>query len=74
MITLEIPKIAPILRTTAGVKRLTTVVSGWDNADTERAPDFSVQVQVRERGQHEKVRACLCFSVQFSRVPSGRVK
>jgi hypothetical protein len=49
MITLEIPKIAPILRTTAGVKRLTTVVSGWDNADTGRAPDFSVQV--RERGQ-----------------------
>jgi len=42
MITLEFPKITPILRTTAGVKRLTTVVSGWDNADTGRAPEFLV--------------------------------
>jgi excisionase family DNA binding protein len=40
MITLEFPKIAPILRTTAGVKRLTAVVCGWDNADTGRAPEF----------------------------------
>jgi hypothetical protein len=51
MITLEFPKITPILRTTAGVKRLTTVVSGWDNADTGRAPDFSVQVRERNRQQ-----------------------
>jgi len=40
MITPEFPKITPILRTTAGVKRLTAVVSGWDNADTENAPEF----------------------------------
>ena len=38
MITLELPKITHILRTTAGVKRLTPVVYGWDNADTGRAP------------------------------------
>ena len=38
MITLEFPKITPILRTTTGVKRLTAVVSGWDNADTGRTP------------------------------------
>lgn len=47
MITLEFPKITPILRTTAGVKRLTTVVSGWDNADTGCVPDFSVHVRER---------------------------
>src|ERR1051326_6876520 len=42
MITLEFPKITPILRTTAGVKRLTTAVSGWDNADTGRTSRFTV--------------------------------
>lgn len=46
MITLEFPKIPHILRTTDGVKRLTRIVSGWDNADTGRAPGA---VQVRER-------------------------
>jgi len=45
MITLEFPKITPILRTTAGVKRLTAVVSGWDNADTGRTPAFTVQCE-----------------------------
>ena len=52
MITLEIPKITHILRTTAGVKRLTVAVSGWDNADTGWVSDFSVQV--RERVSSEK--------------------
>jgi hypothetical protein len=40
MITLQLPVIPDILGTTAGVKRLTTVVSGWDNADTGRIPRF----------------------------------
>jgi len=36
-ITPSLPTIARILRTTAGVKRLTRALSEWDNADTGRA-------------------------------------
>ena len=36
-ITPSLPTIARILRTTAGVKRLTHTLSEWDNADTGRA-------------------------------------
>ena len=57
MTTPQLPVIPDILGTTAGVKRLTTVVSGWDNADTGRTPRFLGAVSgVRSAAI---VRACL---------------